>query len=98
MGNDKEQTAAEPLNGNEERMWQFGGDENTLWLVTNPAPDSVPRDDVEFLINTRTRLGLPVAWETTRDGTPGTRCFAQVDEHGKHCHCLVGRAKLHDVF
>ena len=42
------------------RLQQLGGDENALWLTTNEGPECVPLDDMEFRINARVRLDLPV--------------------------------------
>ena len=42
------------------RLSQLGGDENALWLTTNEGPEFAPLDDMEFRINARVRLDLPV--------------------------------------
>ena len=42
------------------RLTQMGGDENALWLTVNGGPEWTPQDDLEFRINARMRLDLPV--------------------------------------
>ena len=90
------------------RLHQLGADENALWLTTNEGPECVPLDDMEFRINARVRLDLPVIQQglcqhqrrQKSDGTAKARCLAQLDEQGQHARrCLIGgdRAKLHDV-
>ena len=90
------------------RLSQLGGDENALWLTTDEGPGCAPLDGIEFRINARVRLDLPVIqWGLCQhqrrqksDGTPGARCLAHVEEQGQHAQrCLIGgdRAKLHDV-
>ena len=90
------------------RLHELGGDENAPWLTTNEGPECVMLDDMEFRINARVRLGLPVMQQglcqhqqrQKSDGTAGARGLAQLDEQGQHAQkCLIGRdrAKLHDV-
>ena len=90
------------------RLNQLGGDENALWLTTNEGPECAPLDDMEFRINARVRLDLPMIQQglcqhqrrQKSDGTAGARCLAQLDEQGQHAQkCFIGgdRAKLHDV-
>ena len=101
-------TRSEPLIDSAARLSQLGGDENALWLTTNEGPECASLDDMEFRINARVRLDLPVTQRglcqhqrrQKSDGTPGARCFAHLDEQGQHAQrCLMGgdRAKLHDV-
>ena len=86
----------------------MGGDENALWPTTNEGPECVPLDDMEFRINARVLLYLPVIQQglcqhqrrQKSDGTAGARCLVQLDEQRHHAQkCLIGgdRAKLHDV-
>ena len=42
------------------RLHQLEGEENALWLTTNEGPECAPLDDMEFRINARVRLDLPV--------------------------------------
>ena len=53
-------TKTEPLADSAARLHQLGGDENALWLTTNDEPGCAPLDDMEFHINARVRLDLPV--------------------------------------
>ena len=50
----------EPLKSLAARLTQMGGDENALWLTVNEGPERAPLDDMEFRINARMRLDLPV--------------------------------------
>ena len=90
------------------RLHQLEGDENAPWLTTNEGPACVPLDDMEFRINWRVRLDLPVIQQglcqhqrrQKSDGADGARCLAQLDEQRQHAQkCLIGRerAKLHNV-
>ena len=101
-------TRNEPLADSAARLSQLEGDENALWLTTNEGPECAPLNDMEFRINARVRLDLPVIQQglcqhrrrQKPDGTAGARCLAQLDEQGQHAQkCLIGgdRAKLHDV-
>ena len=101
-------TRCEPLKSHAARLTQTGGDENALWLTVNEGPECTPLDDLEFRINARMRLDLPVVQgglcqhqrRQKPDGTVGAKCLVHLDEHGQHAQkCLIGgdRAKLHDV-
>ena len=81
------------------RLHQLGGDENALWLTTKEGPECVPLDDMDFRINARVRLDLPVTQQglcqhqrrRKTDGTAGPRCLVQLDEQGQHAQkCLIG--------
>ena len=53
-------TRSELLADSAARLSQLGGDENALWLTTSEGPECTPLDDMEFRINARVRLDLPV--------------------------------------
>ena len=86
-------TKTEPLVKFAARLHQLGGDENALWLTTNEGPECVPLDVMEFRINARVRLDLPVIQQglcqhqrrQKSDGTAGAMCLAQLDEQGHTC-------------
>ena len=56
----KAATRSEPLADSGARLSQLGGDENALWLTPSEGPECTPLDDMEFRINARVRLYLPV--------------------------------------
>ena len=98
----------EPLRSLVVRLTRMGGDENALWLTANEGPECAPLEEMEFRINARVRLDLPVIQQVScqhqrrqkPDGTAGARCLAHLDEQGQHAQkCLIGGdpAKLHDV-
>ena len=84
-------TRCEPLRSSAARLIQMGGDENALWLTKNESPECTPLDDMEFRINARMRLALPVVvWGLCQhqrrqkpDGTAGAS-LAHLDAHGQH--------------
>ena len=101
-------TKSEPLVNCAARHHQLERDKNALWLTTNEGPECAPLDDMEFRINARVRLDLPLIQQglcqhqrrKNSDGTPEARCLAKLDEQGQHAQkCLIGgdRAQLHDV-
>ena len=53
-------TKSEPLSNCAACLHRLGGEENALWLRTNEGPECAPLDDMEFRINARVRLDLPV--------------------------------------
>ena len=90
------------------RLSQMGGADYVLWLTTNPGPECTPLDDMEFRINVRAPLGLPVVQRTLcqhqrrqkPDGVARGRCLAHLDEHGQFAQkCVTGgvQAMVHDV-
>ena len=101
-------TRCEHLKSVAARLAQLGGDENSLWLTVNEGPECTPLDDLEFGINAKMRLDLPVVQgglcqhqrRQKSDSTAGAKCLAHLDDHGQHAQqCPPGgdRAKLHDV-
>ena len=89
------------------RLNHLGGDENALWLTANAGPETAPLDDIEWLLNMRVRLDLPVLAQglcqhrrMTVDGRPGKLCLAPLDTYGHHAvACMIGgnRTTVHDV-
>ena len=77
-------TKPEPLANCAARLHQLEGEENALWLTTNEGLECAPLDDMEFRINARVRLDLPVIQQGScqhqrrqkSDGTAGARRLA----------------------
>merc|ERR1712051_274855 len=90
----------EPLLPVATRLRDLGGSENALWLRANAGLDLEPLDDLEWTINVRSRLDLPVGTpclcqhrRATTDGSEGKRCLAPLDEFGTHAPCACWHAE-----
>ena len=96
-------TKTGPLADSAARLHQVEEDENALWLTTNEGPECALLDDMEFRINARVRLDLPVIQQglcqhqrrQKSGGTAGARCLAQLGR--ARTSCAEVPPKLHDV-